>query len=539
MNMQEPSCYTAWIRSKNGIPLPCYADGKPAASVYDPIKEAQNFADLGAFAEAGFILIAGLGSTLHLNALAAKYPNARIAAVEANRASADFILQNPDIRLQKTIRVCTAGEICDFLAENYFPPVDGDFCLFPLRSWTQANPILFENVKKDTQKALQNIAADVSTQSRFGKLWHKNIMQNLQLFAHAQSGSCIDFNKTHFPTQKTAFVAAAGPSLESHFDILKEKRNAFYIIATDTAFSALSAQNIQADAVVTIDPQQVSINHFYTAIDKNTFFVCDLCCQPAVPRKILHAGSPLLFFASAHPLCTLVELWVQKFALQGVYNQNKKKSEVFPRFDCSSGTVTLTAFDFAVQAGFQHISAGGADFCYIDGKAYTKGSYFDALFGIQNNRLYSVEQQFSSLMYSRKLEPVDMGVSHKAFTTALLQQYRRRFEEFKAMHPHIMQQYTYDENHDKTVFSYMHTDERALLTDFFNWYAAELDDFFSDKNRSPTDKNIDKNILQRAVQISIFPYIAWYAGQHFENGDVKKITKEICNYQKNICTIRS
>ena len=552
MSKADTSCYATWVQSKTGTFLPCYKDGKPSASIYNPEKEASSFAALDVFSQAGFILVAGIGAALHLNELAKRRPDARIAAVEANEESLRFVLSDPRVKLDDRIAVCTADGLYDFLLERYFPPADGNFCLFPLRSWAQANPLVFERIKESADKALSDIGADVSTQARFGKLWHANIMRNLFLYASASAHLLADFTRTAFPTEKTAFVAGAGPGLENAFDDLKRHRDSYYIVATDTAFAALSAQGIASDAVVTIDPQLLSIDHFYAPIDAKTLFICDLCCCSAVVQRVLQNGARILFFKSAHPLCSLIEL---------LHAPEKNAEPLFPFFDCSSGTVTLTALDFAVKAGFKRIVTGGADFCYTDGKTYVKGSYFDQLFGTQSSRLAPAEQKFCALMYRNELESVCCAAGgQKAFTTPLLKQYKEAFDRFCALHagtvefihasevptkiklvpPHTQQ----SDLHGDSSFAGTDTGavklassapdrRRFTLKDYKNFllrYENEL------QSLQPHNKTHNAHGGIRAtgdaLQKSILPYAAWYALHYDKHPDLHKIAEEIHHIQK-------
>ena len=536
MNKADKSCYATWVQSKTGCFLPCYEDGKPSASIYNPEKEASSFAALDVFSQAGFILVAGIGAALHLNELAKRRPDARIAAVEANEESLRFVLTDPRVKLDDRIAVCTADSLYDFLLERYFPPADGNFCLFPLRSWAQANPLVFERIKESADKALSDIGADVSTQGRFGKLWHANIMRNLFLYSSANAHLIADFTRTAFPTEKTAFIAGAGPGLENSFDDLKRYRDSYYIVATDTAFAALSAQGIASDAVVTIDPQLLSIDHFYAPIDAKTLFICDLCCCPAVVQRVLQNGARILFFKSAHPLCSLIEL---------LHAPEKNAEPLFPFFDCSSGTVTLTALDFAVKAGFKRIATGGADFCYTGGKAYVKGSYFDHLFGTQSGRLLPAQQEFCALMYRSELESVCCAAGgQKAFTTPLLKQYKNAYDQFCALHAGTVEFVHANEVPAKIKRAPQHTHQRDPHGD--SYFAAGTDTVR--KARRFTLKDYENFLLRyvnelqslqphnaqangSAVQKSILPYAAWHARYHGKRPDLNKITEEICHIQ--------
>ena len=87
--------------------------------------------------------------------------------------------------LHKDIAVCTANELYDFLLQHYLLPLHGNFCFFPLRSWADANEQLAEQIKQTVSRALKTVSEDVAVQAHFGKIWHKNILQNLELFSKA------------------------------------------------------------------------------------------------------------------------------------------------------------------------------------------------------------------------------------------------------------------------------------------------------------------------------------------------------------------
>ena len=521
MSFCQTSCYTDWAESKTGVQLPRYTNGKVSASLYNPEKEADNFANLDVFRTAGFILIAGLGPVLHINALAEKYPHCCIAVVEANGASVDFIVKNPHVKINKNIEICTAENVHVFLAERYFPPEHGNFCLFPLRTWAEAQPELFAYIKNTVDTALHDIAADISTQAHFGKIWHTNILKNLQLYTELARDMRIDFSASTFPTEKTAFVAGAGPGLESCFDTLRQNRNSYYVIATDTAFPALNAQNIKADAVITIDPQLFSLRHLHTHIEKHTLFICDLCSSPVFARTAFLRGARILFFKSGHPLCTLAELWHHGSAAK------KTQANLFPFFDSGAGTVASAALNFALKAGFNNISSGGTDFCYIHGKAYTKGSYFDRTFGMQNTRLRPLEHLFCTLMYAKELESVDPENPDKGFTTALLKSYRASFEKLCAENPHIIpfaqcvRAHTAREARQEkteTAFTYEGGASDFNFNDFLRFYKTELKKI----DGSETD-----NRIFQSVKNSLLPYAAWYTRRE-GRFDLKKTAEEIC-----------
>ena len=97
------------------------------------------------------------------------------------------------------------------------------------------------------------------------------------------------------PAGKTALIAAAGPSLDKAILYIKKKRNDFYIVATDTAYRSFSKRGIGCDAVVSIDGQILSAEHFFSETERyRTLFIftCALIRAQCVLLKNPAAKSP-------------------------------------------------------------------------------------------------------------------------------------------------------------------------------------------------------------------------------------------------------
>ena len=97
-----------------------------------------------------------------------------------------------------------------------------------------------------------------------------------------------------------------------------------------------------------------------------------------------------------------------------------------PVFFSGAGTVTITALDIAVQAGFTDIMILGADFSYSDGKAYTSGTYLDTLYNKGSSKLAETEQTFSKLMFRTEL----LEITRNKKTTQILQAYKGSLEKY-------------------------------------------------------------------------------------------------------------
>jgi hypothetical protein len=146
--------------------------------------------------------------------------------------------------------------------------------------------------------------------------------------------------------------------------------------------------------VCTIDGQGISSAHFRKPLPQNTILASDLLANPAIPRRFLASGNPVLWTAGAHPLVSLFRAYLGE--------QGLDPDSVLPQVSAASGTVTLYALDFAVRGGYNDITLAGADFSFFGGKPYAQGTYLDDFFHGSSCRTQSAEGAFTALMYRGK-----------------------------------------------------------------------------------------------------------------------------------------
>ncbi len=155
---------------------------------------------------------------------------------------------------------------------------------------------------------------------------------------------------------KRAVVAAAGPSLEMHYDFLHRERDNIWLITVDAALKPLLAAGITPDVVLTIDPHETRILPFFSEIEPAVLKETVLVYFPLVHHRVLDAWPGVRFCAYArHPLYA-------ELALQ------HPRGSLF-----SSGSVIHPAVDLAVQAGAAEVVLLGADFCYPQHKSHVDG----------------------------------------------------------------------------------------------------------------------------------------------------------------------
>ncbi len=481
------TCYNSWKVAKTGENIPCYIDGKPSASLYNPVREAEQFAEQ---IESGFTVIVGYTSGLHIEKAREKFPENKIVVVEKDEDTINFLCKSNMVNIPIDITLCTVNEIECTLLQSYLPVLDGNFSLVPVRSWVDANKDIFESIKRIVNSTLERISSDISVQAHFGKLWHRNILKNLSMCEKAKNDTLIDVSKSSFPISKAAFVAGAGPSLDEHIDKLKRNRKDYFIIATDTAFHALSEQNITSDVVVSVDAQYISQYHYMCEKNADTLFAFDLCANPIAVTHLVERGNKVCFFKSEHPLCSFIDAWYMRDG----------KASFFPTISSTGGTVTLAALNFAALVGFNNIITAGCDFGYLHGKMYGKGIYMDSIFNSRSCKINTCENEYLSIMYRTPL----ITTGHIK-TTKLLQVYKKAYEAF------FTERTSFDNvSASENKIDY-HYKKAFPSNDFLSHYINSLQNGFKEENTS-----YDNSLLA-----TLLPYVAWYNAKNFEQIGIK------------------
>ena len=504
--MNDTSIYSQIILSKTGIEVPVFTSGKTVESRYDPERESARQLDQ-IKPDSHFIIVLGIAGGSLINAIFVNRPDTFILAVETNQADIEFLKKLPVVNKlsgQKRIEFCTIENLENKIIELYVPSFYGNLQIIEQRGWTLENQDYIPQINSSINKAVGIVSADYSVQSHFGKLWQHNILSNITHINNA-----CDIQK--LPVEKTALIVAAGPSLDKTIQTIKSKLDSFYIIATDTALSILTSYNIIPQCVISIDGQNISKTHFIhsnTFDFSNTLFLFDLCANSSAVNTVLNSQGKLCFFTSGHPLCEYI---------------NRHFSLNLPALFSGSGTVTISAVDFAVKADFKNIQVAGADFSYSNGKPYAKGTYLDRLYNQKSNKLYSIQKQFSALEYRTQLI-----ADNNSYTTQILQAYKYSFEQY-------LQNKGFDFSKDCELYKIKCTGEQNEIINTTTQsqngqlILKELYKIFSSKK----SKNFNSIFDLDESDICLLPLISW-----LRNNDNKERNDFIYFYEKalNLCS---
>lgn len=399
--------YDAVVYARSGHPVPCFHDGSPSNSRYNPELEGDRAVE--GIGSDVFVFFAGITGAYHIRSFLKQHPEAHCACAELTPGalvSLFTVVPLEDVVSNRRVHVLedlSPVTLYRELPGIYLPAIYGSFQSCSLRSWTDHfSEMIPENVYT---AALESITRDFSVQAHFGRVWFSNFIKN----------SISSEQVTPFPRQipdphKKAIVAAAGPSLEESLADIRSRRNEYVVIATDTAYGTLRDSGIIPEYYVTIDPQFYSSWHCYPAFSPETSVIADVCAHNRVILAAQHSGSPLMLTAGGHP----------------VAHYAASRSSL-PPLATGTGTVTAAARDAACALGFSSVSVIGADFSYRNGKPYARGTYLSARYDSESERVTPSESHFVSLMFRTEVHHEHQNGTI-TYHSPLLDSYRQLFE---------------------------------------------------------------------------------------------------------------
>lgn len=407
INSAESSDYSSDTEiSKTGHSLPLLKNGKLLHSKYDPAKEASRFFT----GNENFVLFCGLGAGIHIEFFLNNFQLKHCAVTEASFSNFKSLFKLIDFSrliLNNNLSFLPPLESENFEKEfinTYIPVIHGNFEIRILRPWEDFYKDKTKKFENKIQTSLEKIQADISTQAAFGKIWMRNIMQNLK------TASLINPIIPKTDPCKKAYVLGAGPGLEPALENIKKYRDSLVLFASDTAFPVLNSAGIEADFFVSMDPQNISYSHCFKPFTQNAVGIFDLCSNPILAREFLKNGNSFFFTKSAHPFAQYASFF-----------------SPFPYMETSSGTVALAARSAALSLGFEDLEFLGLDFAYTEGKAYANGTYLSNQFEKSSFKTSSLETKFCELMFRTEVKKTEKN-GKITYTTALLDGYKDFFE---------------------------------------------------------------------------------------------------------------
>jgi hypothetical protein len=349
------------VPARNGM-FTLYRDGQAIHSRYDPVREAEKYADSldGRSSRCFLLLEPGLGYVIPF--LRKRFPGAGIIVLhcsaflcrEENAALLPKISGEP-VPLSWNPEAEQALE--DFLEDNLAGLETNQIRLVEWRPAAAAYGGIFIDILGRTVEVLKRLNANRATVRAFGRRWLRNALRNLTVMRNfARAGRA----------RSSLAVCASGPGLEQDLGALsawKASRSPPLIAAVSSAVPCLVRAGLFPDIVVGTDGGNWALLHLIECIRvlpgaARPLFV--LALSAAVPSEL--SERPVLILSDG-------SLW-QRTLLAAF----KVPFLVFPQ----RGTVSATALDLAFfLAG--SVCVSGLDFRHRDLVTHARPYAFDRL----------------------------------------------------------------------------------------------------------------------------------------------------------------
>ena len=199
-------------------------------------------------------------------------------------------------------------------------------------------------------------AIDRGTKIYLSDEWMQNSMYNLPLILRSPM---INELKNSF-SEKTALIAAAGPSLNSSLPWIKKICGKCVIIAVGTALKPLLEAGIYPDFVLSLECDPLAMKQFKGIKRGNIFLLAPPIVFSELPD--IYSGQ---FFTFSISVPDAFDKWLGEI-------------NAAPDTLNAGGTVSLTAIDSAVYMGFSKIILTGLDLSFLeDGTTHASKSMYD------------------------------------------------------------------------------------------------------------------------------------------------------------------
>ena len=269
---------------------------KSLHSKYDPKQEATQFIDSIYSDESSNYILIGLGLGYHLNDLHKRVSSQdRIIIFEKNptlvrlafsQNNFSEALSNPGVSIHINPDPSKIEQILyedrTNLAIHGYTPID-------LKPLVNLERDYYKLINLAIKQAHQKFKLDINTQAAYSQKFYKNIFNNGLAITKSPGIVAI---KDIFPSIPIIIVSA-GPSLDKNIGLIKSVREQILVITVATALKPLLRNGIKPDFVISIDPNEDTIQSFdIKGIPDDLWLIYDPCIPPEIcslfnKRKIM------------------------------------------------------------------------------------------------------------------------------------------------------------------------------------------------------------------------------------------------------------
>jgi len=350
--------------SKSGHPTAKVKE-KYIHSNREPVREAERLVKSELSDKTAACIIEGFGLGYFVEAIMLQKPELPLVIVEPSEKRffksleiRDFteIFNSPRVNILIGKHSASIREILPGLPK-------GKLKILKHRALYELNSEYYKEVDTYIQHFLSRKEVNSATLEKFGKLWVRNLIHNLNYLPKA--GDIGDLTKKY--NKYPVLLLAAGPSLDNILPLMPELYKRFIIVAVDTSAGLLINSGFNPDFTVIVDPQYWNTRHLDRVNLSKTILISESSTHPGIFRK---NHNFFFYCGSIFPLGVFIEK----------YTGSKKKLG-------AGGSVATTAWDFCRLISTGDLYSGGLDLGFPENKTHFHGSFFEEKVHTETSRL--------------------------------------------------------------------------------------------------------------------------------------------------------
>lgn len=303
------------------------------------------------------IVLIGAGLGFLTEAAHARWPEARIVALEPSRTLADQArARTPDLY--------ASGRVTVIPGADYDSPRPL-WQWFDIDSGTEpailVHPVIARLAPHATAQAEAAarraiLGAQMNAKAREDNAgrYLLHTLRNLPVVARSSDPARLSDRFSGLPV----VIVAAGPSLDRQLPVLRRVRDRALVIAADTAWRPLVAAGIDPHVVVAVDPTEMNGRHLLQVPGRQPWLLAEPSIDPRAATTFDgHFGA--FRVGTHHPWPWLAALGIQRPVVR-VW-----------------GSVVTAALDLALIAGADPIIFVATDLAFTDRRPYARGTTFE------------------------------------------------------------------------------------------------------------------------------------------------------------------
>ena len=395
-------------------------------SKFDPVKEAQRFADGCKLSPGDCVFLYGFGLGYHVKEVARRI----------GKSGHLIVLELNSDLYQAAMKVCEIKNISSLCELDVV--ISPDKIVETLNSvahseagenknWkTVIHQTSFKCIPEEHKKIAQLFEMRLledRTQHKFKSLYLNNFRKNL-------SRVILSAGINNFVGQyegMPAVIVGAGPSLDDSLKVLKDIQDKIFIVAVDTSAKVLVSEGIRPDFIVTVDPQERTCRHFEGIWNCRVPLLFTPVCASEVIEK--YKGPLIVFLQKSH-------------SVTGRFDDILKDKG----FSSEGGSVSCIAFDLMIQFGFNPIIMAGMDYSYPNFKAYSANSFESEQLRHFTHRYNTLEMAHRKRIEAEKVVKVNSYTGNDVLSTLSLCSYKKNIEKLVAINRQKVTFYNLDVN---------------------------------------------------------------------------------------------